>query len=423
MSRNTMLPAALLVVVGCQAQFHSEGGQWAFEDEQLVSEPHTGFGDEQSVVEQTQVCPSVHWQGEGVAGWDAESLFDACVEQALGDGGAFVDDEGVACVLLEAEGEVEWRFEPTACDAGFAAGEQPLTDRVLFEVVALDGVSAHVDQWPERKAIDGLDLEPPGVLDETILVAEGEAFRLLEGAEVYLFLRLWDDAREQPAAWRMGDGEVAVDVTAGEVEQLDVELEPGWVGLVLGEGAEAELSLEIHGRRVVAGVVQAAAPDELASLELVVGYIPLDEGTQHRTPWAARAVVLDGDGRPVFGTPVAWDVSGEPLIVEAGPDSNTPFPGGDYAWVEDVCTPPEDQIGDRSSTLMASYGELSDSLELTWTLSAENMDIEADWSPDERCANTVDCGGCACGTSGGHSGGLAWVLGMLAGALGLRRRR
>jgi len=418
MNRNPIIPAVLLTTIGCQAQFHSEEGQWAFQDEQLVSEPHSGFGDDQSVLEGTAVCPSAHWQGEEVEGWDAEELFDACVEQALADGGVFVDEDGVPCVRLDEPGELEWSFEPADCDAPFADGDEPVSDRVVFEVVAIEDVSAHVDQWPERKAIDGLDLDPPGVLDETILVAEGEAFRLLEGAEVYLFLRMWDDEREQPAAWRAGDGAVDVEVTAGDVQLVDDVLEPGWVGLVMGADAEATLAIELDGTRVEAGTVQAASPDELDSLELVVGYIPHEEGTQQRWPWAARAVILDTDGHPVLGTPVDWTASGDELLLEPGPASSTPFPGGDYTWVEDGCTPPAQQIGERSATLEASYGELSDSLELSWTITEDMVDLEADWSADERCGG--GCGGCS---SGGATGGLAWVLGMLGAALGLRRRR
>lgn len=418
MSRTTLFPVAVLAAIGCQAQFHSEQGQWAFQDEALVSNPHTGFGDDQSVVANTAVCPSVHWQGDEVEGWDAEALFDACVQQALSEGGAFVEIDGLDCVLLEDPGEVEWSLEPSPCDAELSEGQELVSDRVLFEVVSVEEVSAHVDQWPEREALEGLDLEPPGLLDETILVAEGEAFRLLEGAEVFLFLRLWDDEAEQPAAWRAGDGSVEVEVGSGDVQVLDDVLEPGWVGLILGSGAEAELVLDVQGQRLVAGTVQAASPDELASLSLLAGFISHEEGTQLRTPWAARAIVLDGDDRPVFGTPVDWSVTGESLLIEAGPDSGTRFPGGDYAWVEDACTPPDKQLGDRSATLQASYGALSDSLELNWTVTEDMVDLDGDWSPDERCDG--GCGGCASGSS---SGGLGWLLGLVAGVLGLRRRK
>ncbi len=418
MSRTLVIPAAVVAAIGCQSQFHSEQGQWAFEDASLVSEPHTGFGDDQSVLTGTAVCASPYWQGEDIAGWDAEALFRECVEQGLSEGAEFLEEGGEPCVLVQEPGEVAWTFEPKACEADFPSGGEPVSDRVVFEVVSQGGVSAHVDQWPERKAIEGLDLDPPGVLDETILVAEGEAFRLLEGAEVFLFLRLWDDGRQQPAAWRAGDGAVDVEVTAGDVQVLDEALEPGWVGLILGSDAQATLVLEVQGQRLTAGTVQAAAPDELASLELVAGFISSEEGTQRRTPWAARAVVLDADGRPVFGTPVDWSVAGEPLLLEPGPHSGTRFPGGDYAWVEDACTPPQKQIGERVATLEASYGELSDSLDLTWTVTEDMVDLEGDWSPAEACEG--GCGGCS--GLGSRAGGGAWLLGLLAGVLGLRRR-
>jgi MYXO-CTERM domain-containing protein len=415
MMRNPAIPAAVLAI-GCQAQFHSEQGQWAFEDPDLVSQPYRGFGDDQSVVEGTPVCGSPHWQGEEIEGWDAAALFAECVEQTLSEGGVFVDEGGRSCVLLEEPGEVAWGLEAAPCEAAFANGEEPVDDRVLFEVVALDDLSAHVDQWPEREALDGLELEPPGLLDETILVAEGEAFRLLEGAEVFLYLRSWDEPRQQPAAWRAGDGAVVVDPT-GDVQVLDEDLEPGWVGLILGPGASAELSLEVQGRRLEAGRVQAASPDELASLELVAAFVSHDDAGG-RLPWAARAVVLDDDGRPVFGVPVDWSIQGPPMVLEPGPHSGTRFPGGDYAWVEDNCTPPGRQIGERSATLGASYGELSDNLELSWTVTEDMVDLDADWSADERCGG--GCGGCA---SGGGGGGSTWLLGLLGLALGRRRRR
>jgi MYXO-CTERM domain-containing protein len=414
MTRNPVIPAVVLAI-GCQAQFHSEQGQWAFEDEALVSEPHRGFGDDQSVIEGTTVCGSPHWQGEDIEGWDAAALFEECVAQTLSEGGAFVEEDGEPCVLLEEPGEVAWGLEARDCEAPFAEGDEPVDDRVLFEVAALDQVSAHVDQWPEREALDGLDLEPPGLLDETILVAEGEAFRLLEGAEVYLYLRSWDEERGQAAAWRAGDGAVLVDPT-GDVQVLGEDLEPGWVGLILGPGASAELALEVQGRRLEAGSVTAASPDELASLELLAAFIPYaEEGG--RLPWAARAVVLDHDDRPVFGVPVDWSVEGPPMVLEPGPHSDTRFPGGDYAWVEDRCTPPRKQIGERTATLGARYGELSDRLELSWRVTEEMVDLEGDWSRDERCE-----GGCAGCASGGEGGGPAWLLGLLGLALGLRRR-
>lgn len=419
MTRNPVITAALLASVGCQAQFNSEEGQWAFTAAELVSEPHTGFGDDQSVVEDTLVCASPHWQGEEISGWDAEALFDQCVEQELSDGGEIaLQEEAATCLLLEDPGEVTWSLNAEDCDAPFTEGDAPVDDRVVFEVVALDDVSAHVDQWPERKALDGLDLEPPGVLTDAILVSEGEAFRLLEDAEVYLFLRAWDEGRQQPAAWYPDDGEVTVDSLVGDVQVLSAGLDPGWVGLKLGPDAVAELSLEIRGQRMVAGTVQAVSADELASLDVVAGFISHREGTDERTPWAARAVVLDAEGRPVFGTPVSWSVEGPPMVLEPGPHSSTRFPGGDYAWIEDGCTPPAKQLGERTATLSASYEELSDSLELTWTVTEDMVDLEADWSADDRCG-----GGCAGCASGGGAGGLAWVLGLLAGALGLRRRR
>ncbi len=416
MNRSPIIPAAMVAAVGCQAQFHSEQGQWAFEDAALVSEPHTGFGDGQSVVEDTLVCASPHWQGEEIEGWDAQALFDGCVEQALSDGGVFVDEDGQTCVLLEEPGEVAWAFEPSDCGAELDEGVL-VADRVVFEVVALGETSASVDQWPERKALDGLELEPAGSLDEALLVAEGEAFRLLEGVEVYLFLRLWDEGRGQPAAWRAGDGAVRVDVVEGEVQVLESGLDPGWVGLILGPEAEAELALEVQGRSIVAGTVQAAAADELVSLDLVAGFIPHGEQAGERTPWAARAVLRDGDGRPVFGAPVDWTSTGVPLALEPGPHSGLRFPGGDYAWVEDSCTPPAERIGERRASLGASYGELEDSLELSWTVTEEMVDLEGDWSADERCDG--GCGGCASGDAGG---GVTGLLGLLGLALGLRRR-
>jgi hypothetical protein len=421
MSRTPLAPAALLAAVGCQAQFHSEEGWWAFEDAQLVAQPHTGFGDDESVLAGTAVCPSPHWQGEEIEGWDAEALFAECVAQALGEGARFVEEEGLDCVLLEEPGEREWTLEPADCGAPWVEGEELVSDRVLFQVVGAEGVSAHVDQWPEREAMEGLELEPAGLLDEALLVAEGEAFLLLQDQPVLLFPRLWDEARQEAVAWRAGDGEVLVERAAGTVERLEELEEPGWVGLRLGAGAEAELWLEVRGERWLAGTVRAAAPEDVVSLELLAAYIPYEEGTALRTPWAARAVLLDGQGRPVFGAPVDWSVDGETeLVLDPGVEASPRFPGGGYSWVLDACTPPSRQVGDHAATLHASYGALRDSLELSWTIDEANADDDEGWSRDERCAG--GCGGCS-SRGGGGWGGLLGLLGLLGlGLLHWRRR-
>ncbi len=420
MHRTQPLTAAVLVAgMGCQAQFPSEEGQWAFQDEALNGESHTGYGGEQSVLEDTLVCPSVHWQGDEIDGWDAEALFEACIDQALSEGAEFAEEEGVDCVHLQQPGEVEWSLEPVACEA-FEEDAAPVSDRVLFTVVGASDVSAHVDQWAERQALEGLDLQPADVLTEASLVAEGEPFRLLEDAELRLFVRLWDEERQQAVAWRETDGQVEVVATAGEVDLLDEDaLATGWVELRMGAGSKAVVKLTVHGETWEAGTLVATPPDELASLDLVVGYLSDGEGEEERIPWAARAVVLDSSGNPVFGAPVEWSTEGTELALEPGLDADLHLPGDDYAWVLDSCTPPSERLPDRAAVLSARYGTLEDSVEMSWTYTSDLDEDEAEWEPDENCASASGCG---CSSRGARRSGLT-LLGLAAMALGVRRRR
>ena len=162
----------LALISACQASFTSEEGLWRFQDLGLVGEPNEGFGDGQSVLAGTEVCPSATWVDGEVEGWSGDELLAACVAPSL-DGGASVTQEG--CLLLSEPGEVTWSLDPVACEAPI----EPEPDRVVFEVGDPALASAELAQWAEEKAMEGLDLEPPDLLTEALLVPPGEPIRLL----------------------------------------------------------------------------------------------------------------------------------------------------------------------------------------------------------------------------------------------------
>lgn len=136
----------------------------------------------------------------------------------------------------------------------------------------------------------------------------------------------------------------------------------------------------------------------------------------------------DTRGREVFGVPVQWSVRGGRLAVQPGQAEPGPLLGDDYAWVSAACQHPlRSWKGDRVATLRASYGDLSDSVQLRWSYpegwkdrydEAELEEYFADWAPDPYCTG-AGCNGCA---SGGSGAGALGLLGLLAAALGLRRR-
>ncbi len=426
----------LLMAVRCgMPNFQSEQGQWSFTDTGLVAGPEEGLDDDQSVLPDERVCPrEANWLGERPEDWSDAAIFAACVEQGL-EGPASFEQRGESrCIAMEGVGEVSWLLEPVDCEVPFAEGEDPISDRVVFDVADPASVSAHVLQWAELRALSSLELFPTDALTEADLLAPGETLYVLADEPVRLYVQLWDGDRVQPTAWRAQEGQVRYQATGSSWALRDDLLEgiaprDGWIAIELGRGDQMDLGVEVRGQRFDGALVEAVSADTLASLELVVAYDEFFYAEGGTVPYAARAIVRDDQGRQVFGVPVEWRVSGGRLAVEPGLAEAGDLMGDDYAWVWDTCRHPRRAYrGERSAVLHASFGDLGDSVELGWSYPEGWQDaydddeldqMWADWEPSPYCTG-AGCNGCA--SRGTARGGLAWVLGLLAGALGLRRR-
>jgi hypothetical protein len=415
--RRAFLFAFLLS--GCQARFHSEQGQWGFEDPDLVAEANTGFGDDMPLLAGTEVCPTPFWEAGEIEGWTNDELFAACVSQGLSGDAAFTQDGG--CWQVGAAGEVAWTLDPLACDAPFPTGEEPVADRVVLQVVDPSAVTGHLDPWAEDYALANLDLVPEGVLTADALPPEGEPWLLLEDAEVYLYAQLLDETGA-PVGWQGSQGGIAVD---GDAERLEVAgLPAGWIALRMAAGDEASLTLQIGAQTWALGTLLGVSAEDIASLDLVVAFAPTEDGGQVHSPWAARALLRDAGGWPILGAPVEWEVLDGRLAVQPGPGTGSALsgeaallPGPDYAWVTDACQRPSRTVGERHATLQASYGGFSDLVDLEWTMTEEMVGDDEGWEPSEYCSGP----GCGCASGGSRRSG-ALLLALAMPLLALRRR-
>ncbi|MFH1466119.1 MAG: hypothetical protein ABIO70_17170 [Pseudomonadota bacterium] len=427
-------PMLLAPTCGGPATFSSEEEQWRFEDTGLVAGLSPGLGDDQSVLPGTEVCPrEPDWRGEDVEGWRDEDLLAACVAQELTGPASFSVEGAAPCIAMEAPGEVDWLLVPVACDAPFPEGGEPAADSVRFSVADPAAVTSHVYQWPELSILNGGDeIEPPGGFTEDDLLEVGETFYVLGDQPVRLYVQLWDSDRAQPVAWPLGEGRAVVEEHVGramlEEELVEGGIDGGWIGLSLVEGSEVELGIRVGDEAFYGAAVQTVPASELASLTLVASYddFSLSDLEPGRFPSRARAILRDGAGHQVFGAPVAWRVTGGRLAVRPGmAEADGELPGDDYAILSDACRRPSRLVGEHSVTLHASYGDLSDRLELTWNYPERWLDDvtreelkawDDNFEPDPWCTG--------CGCSGrGAAGRGALLLAPLGLLMGMRCRR
>ena len=415
MKRWMILPVvgALLVgLAGCpEGVVDSEEGQWQLSTVELVTGAHRGYVYGEPVLEGTPLCAAPAYQGTVPDGHEAGDVLDQCVDQSLEGPASW--DEG--CVLLEEAGDVTWYLDPTDCPLQ-ASGLDLVADRIVFEVAQGDGLDAEVHQWVEEYSADALEIEPG--LPEGWTNPAGEPFRVMAGERVTLFVRLTDPLTGVPVAWHTSDGEVTATASAGDFEFAEAPGGQGWMAVVLDEGAEVDLGLTVEGRQWTAAGVQAVGEDAPASIEIVAGYLGAEDPTGDRSPFGARAVVRDADGRLIYGTPVTWKVAEGDLAVTPGQaDTMSDLPGNDYAYLEDACVRPSDNVGQRTVVLEASYGDLVDSLELVWTARTEAASDEG-WEPSENCRSD----GCSCSSTPRAAVGPAALAALLPLALIVRRR-
>lgn len=399
-----LVPPSLLLAACGTPHFTSEGGQLSIEAPGLL-DLETG-GADNPVLAGTTFVPKIGLPGGAPEGADIGACFTDSFEGPIAG-----DRSGLA--FLEA-GTAVWTFTAVPCaaeDLGFA----PVDDRLVVEVVGADDVEGALVATLEEAAEDFVaDGTGHGTFPEGWVPAPGEPWRLVAGGTVAVYPRLATVDGGLPVAWQGQGAVVAPEVLEGPVDV--VRFENGTAYVQAAAGAEAGLVLAVGGTEVDAGTVVGVDVSEAASMEVAVLYAVGEEGD---APFAARAVVRDAEGNPLFGAPVAWSVDGALAVAPGG--EGLP----DYVSFSDACLPPSENYGPRTATLRATLGDLAAELDLAWTPRTEPGD-DAGWELDPACVVAQvdplpedDATACACGTATLPG---ATLPGLLA-ALALARRR
>jgi uncharacterized protein (TIGR03382 family) len=314
---------------------------------------------------------------------------------------------------------MSWAFEPVAC-AENAEGWALEADQLSFVGVAASEAEARIelpyeetlrdlvagDQIPSYRTTDA-----SGGVPGDVAPADGEPYRILVGGEAQIFVVLEDNGGAAVMWPKTATVRLLAD-EGGVPEQASID---GSAAIVSPEAVGAgSVTLEVGETLFEAGTWEAVEASEAASIEIIVA---IGEDGEAVGPVAARAVVRDEAGNPLFGAPVEWGVAkGGELSVEPMVDNEG---RGDRSYVNldgGRCLAPDEREGDHEAVLQARFGKLHDEVELQWhNLAPEDPDQE--WSRPAECLEPVKA--CGCDSSGGLAPGWA-----LVGALGwLVRRR
>jgi MYXO-CTERM domain-containing protein len=357
------LPLALLAA--CNPGFQTQQGQLWVSDSDVV-----GIEGGGPFLAQTQLCPSL----SSIADDFPEGGGDiaACFTDSLS--GPVVDDG--QCLTFTEPGAVQWAFTPTSCaaqDLGWVAVE----DHVTLDVVAAADVEAYTpmlyEDYAERAQEEGrLVGELPGDWQHV----EGEPWRIVAGETYPLNARLRTRDTGEEVAWSGGAYTPAWQ--AGALPNVAVRA-PGVIEITPWLGTRAGLTLFVGGSSFPLAEVLSVPVSAAASLEIVHVYSRDIEDPSVTIPYAARAVVRDGDGNLLFGAPVVWE-SG-PIDVTTTTDVYGTAP--EYAFLYDACRDPSTIGGPQATKLTATLGDLRAEVDLTWTPALTEPDPE--WEPSPSC--------------------------------------
>ncbi|MES2641489.1 MAG: MYXO-CTERM sorting domain-containing protein [Myxococcota bacterium] len=362
------LPLALLAA--CNSGFETQQGQMLVSDADVV-----GIEGGGPFLAQTQLCPSFTSIADDFP--EGGGDITACFTDSLT--GPVVDDG--QCLTFTEPGAVEWTFTPTSCqaqDLGWVAVE----DHVTLDVVAAADVEAYTpmiyEDYAERAQEEGgLVGEIPGDWRHV----EGEPWRIVAGETYALNARLRTRETGEEVAW--SGGSYTPGWQAGALPNVAVRA-PGVVEVTPWLGTRAGLTLFAGGASFPLAEVLSVPVSAAASLEIVHFYLPAREAPSFTIPYAARAVVRDGDGNLLFGAPVVWE-SG-PIDVTTTTDAYGT--AQEYAFLYDACRDPSTVSGPQATTITATLGDLRAELDLTWTPPLTEPDPE--WEPSPSCtAETV----------------------------------
>ncbi|PCC73288.1 hypothetical protein SAMN02745121_02984 [Nannocystis exedens] len=335
--------------------------------------------------------------------------FDACYDIAVADAPMANGD----CVILDQLGTVQVDYTPRAdC---FVADHEFVADRFRVEVIPVDGLRGRLEwsmeAWAEhlgeRLSSRPADLTP----------SADEPLRLVPDVTVGFPINVIDATGER-VAWDLSQGRVLEAKDGGTPRALAPADDDGsmWP-MRVGPGETSTITLEVAGAVLPVVEVVATPVEQAASLEIVAVF---DD-----SPFGARAIVRDGEGRAIVGAPVTWSLVEGELAFERV-DAYTP---PEYTAIGDSCLPPPTAPEERRAVLRAQLGELRDELEIEWVASPPEETSDEPFEPHAACQRGTgpagDDGlgdrGCGCASGAGEAGaaGLAGSLLLLAG----RRRR
>jgi hypothetical protein len=415
MSHRNTVPLALLAAVlgtgsACTIGYGSKNGQLFFEEDDTIGWP-SGFQNGGPILVGTRLCPNeVTCNGSPDCPSDVKTAdVQACWDPAVSGAGS---GDGW-CVDVEAAGPVTWSFTPKDC----ALAPYPAqADEVTFTGIEAADVDADLIQWPEVLAqqflVDGdgqplaLDWRNPAGADVHVY-ADSPArlpIGLVDGAGAFVG---YNQASVDIDG--SGDGQTVNDDTHAEVR--------------LGAGESMDVTLKVADHAFDPVHVVGVAEADLASLEIVDAYFLPEDGASQ--PVLLRAVLRDRDGHLVYGAPVTWKmVEGTLAFQEPG----APVIGPDYQQVADACVPPTTEGEDRTATVEARLGGLTDTITLAWH--AAGTDDTA-FTADPTCLAVGDeTGGPVggddetCGCTSVHGGTFAMLLaGLVIAAQKVRPRK
>lgn len=341
----------LLLLAGCGPSFVSDKGELGFRSEDVVS-----FGDgadPNPILSGSVICPTVTCEGDSCP---PLPRVDSCYDRHV-SGAATLRANG--CIAFTGVGPAELRLTPQRepCDL---PNYTPMPDAVQFNVIRSIGVRGVAVQ-PEQVAMDagfvGGLAEP---LPADWLNPEGEAFHVVEGGRFMLSPRLVR-GEEQQVAWTKSRATATFDDSSTRPLARAAFVEDGRIEVIAADSTDGTVSLRIGTRDFPVADIIGESRHAPESMEIVVAYWPDLNG--QTTPIAARAVLRDAKGDLLYGAPVTWRLRDGDLLLRDGVKAG--LPGQDYVRLADVCRSERD--GEGRATLVASYGDLTDSVDLWWT--------------------------------------------------------